>query len=103
MVHVFFVHHPKGPSTQCFRTPVPKSMSSMAVGSRDHKRWVLGPSGSDFLEASAMPAMIFFCVFFHPGGSDRIVSSIEVHVAVRAGDHSTFLEGPNTWTYMSST
>ena len=39
--------HPEGPSTQHFRTPVPKTIRGMAFGTRNRKYWVLGPSGTD--------------------------------------------------------
>ena len=36
---------PEGPSTQYFRTLVPKAINGMAFGIRVHRYWVLGPSG----------------------------------------------------------
>ena len=39
---------PEGPSTQCFRTLVPKSIQGMVFGTRRIKSWVLGASGRYF-------------------------------------------------------
>ena len=39
------LHYPEGPSTQYFRSLVPKTIRLMAFGTRDLKHWVLGPSG----------------------------------------------------------
>ena len=39
-------YHPEGPSTQYFRTLVPKTIEGMIFGTRSLKYWVLGPSES---------------------------------------------------------
>ena len=41
---------PEGPSTQCLRLLVPKTIPLMLLGTRILKYWVLGPSGIDHVE-----------------------------------------------------
>ena len=40
-----FSYFPEGPSTQCLRILVPKTIPFMVFGTRVLKYWVLGPSG----------------------------------------------------------
>ena len=42
---------PEGPSTQYLRTLVPKAIKGMVFGTRVLTYWVLGPSGSETLQA----------------------------------------------------
>ena len=45
---------PEGPSPQCLMFLVPETMLLMVFGTRDHKYWVLGPSGGGIMELQGL-------------------------------------------------
>ena len=45
---------PEGSGSQCLRTSVPKAIQGMVFGTKDLKRWVLGPSGNGNLRTTGL-------------------------------------------------